>query len=71
LNWGRTLPLIIGRNFGDLKCILKIVKLGFQFYIFEEEIAIENFIHLGKKDQSIFCKSSSLVIGYFGHYQPN
>jgi len=71
LNWGRTLPLIIERNFGDLECRLKIVKLGFQFYIFGEEIAVWNFIYLGKKEQNIFCKSINLVVGNFGHYQPN
>jgi len=56
---------------GILECRLQIVKLGFQFYIFGEEIAVENFIYLGKKEQSIFSKSINLVLGNFGHYQPN
>jgi len=71
LNWGRTLPLIIGRNFGNLECRLKIVELRIQIYIFGEEIAVRNFIYLGKKEQSIFCKSINLVLGNFGPYQPN
>jgi hypothetical protein len=56
---------------GILECRLQIVKLWFQFYIFGEEIAVGNFIYLGKKEQNIFSKSINLVLENCGHYQPN
>jgi len=48
---------------GILECRLQIVKLGFKFYIFGEEIAVgeEKYV----KEQHIFCKSIKFILRKF------
>jgi len=53
-----------------LECGLKIVKLGFQFYTFEEEITIEEERRWGRWHSYIFCKSAKLVLENVGYNRP-
>jgi len=56
---------------GILECRLKIVKLGFQFYIFGEGRAVGEERKSRWGGNNIFWKSINWVLENFGHYRPN
>jgi len=69
-NWGRTLPLIIERFFGNFGGWIKDCKIRVPILYIWEEIAIGEERCWGRLHFYIFCKSVKLVLENVGYNRP-